>query len=476
MDAEESRPRHASAERLSVHNDSEAGPSPRTSLSRRSPTPSTSATGQTRGSSTSLPNGTGHVSHPSPTAHSAASSLPPQLETFTAPADTTAADVNSAPTSTTPYGTRSRNRTGGSRPNYAEDHEMDVDDERHGVGNKPANSRKAAPPQLEDTPPAEGDKLYAVNTRKGFSSANGPVPVDSSSAAAAKDFIPGTSSFSATPGVSSTSKKRKQPGGSITSAASSPPSHYTTAKPRASHRGYYEANMMTFENTAAYLKKGELIADDGTALRVNGIHFPLPLGIISTDSNSDHAYLVCEPPGEPYYLARIMQFLPTTGGAIESIRVNWYYRPRDIQRRVQDSRVVFASMHSDTCPLTSLRGKCQIRHVSEIDNLDDYRKSRDSFWYEKLYDRYMQRYYEIIPTSRVINVPKRVKKALDERWKFVLTEIGRTKELTRDVKTCKRCGDYAAKYVQLRYPRRQSTDSIQAMIPLIVPIVAIPTT
>ena len=142
-----------------------------------------------------------------------------------------------------------------------------------------------------------------------------------------------------------------------------------------------------------------------------------------------------------------MQFLPIRnepGAPIDAVRVNWYYRPKDIQRKVQDTRVVFASMHSDVCPLTSLRGKCQILHISEIPDLDAYRKVRDSFWYEKLYDRYMHRYYEIIPTSRVINVPQHVKKVLDERWRFVLVEIGRGKELTSAVKTCKRCGGYAA--------------------------------
>ena len=163
----------------------------------------------------------------------------------------------------------------------------------------------------------------------------------------------------------------------------------------------------------------------------------------------DHVYLICEPPGEPYYLARIMEFLPSknVSGPVEALRVNWYYRPRDIQRAVADSRVVFASMHSDTCPLSSLRGKCQIQHVSEIENFAEYRKSRDSFWYERMFDRYIHRYYDVIPTSRVINVPANVKKVLDDRWKFVLVEMGKRKELTSAVKTCKRCSLYAAKYV-----------------------------
>lgn len=161
----------------------------------------------------------------------------------------------------------------------------------------------------------------------------------------------------------------------------------------------------------------------------------------------DHVYLICEPPGEPYYLARIMEFLHAENNdslPIDSFRVNWYYRPRDIVRKVNDTRVVFASMHSDTCPLTSLRGKCRIVHRSEIDDLDEYRKTKDSFWFEKLYERYMQRFYEVIPTSQVINVPDKVKRVLDERWKYVIVEMGRGKELTSAIKSCRRCGGYCA--------------------------------
>lgn len=104
-------------------------------------------------------------------------------------------------------------------------------------------------------------------------------------------------------------------------------------------------------------------------------------------------------------------------------------------------------MQSDTCPITSLRGKCHITHRNDIYDLDQYRKIQDSFWYEKLFDRYIHRYYEVIPTSQVINVPAKVKKVLDERWKFVIVEIGRGKELTSAIKSCKRCQGYCARYV-----------------------------
>lgn len=133
-----------------------------------------------------------------------------------------------------------------------------------------------------------------------------------------------------------------------------------------------------------------------------------------------------------------------TTSPVDALRVNWYYRPRDVGRFNSDTRLVYATMHSDICPLTSLRGKCSIKHRSEIEDLELYRKERDSFYFVQVFDRFIRRQYECIPVSQIINVPERVKKALDERWKFVVVEIGRVKELTSEVKTCKRCARYCA--------------------------------
>lgn len=163
---------------------------------------------------------------------------------------------------------------------------------------------------------------------------------------------------------------------------------------------------------------------------------------------TDHVYLVCEPPGEPYYLGRIMEFLHEgndRSNSVDALRMNWLYRPKDIGKKINDTRQVYATMHSDISPLTSLRGKCQILHKSEIPNMDEYRKTPDSFWYEKLYDRYIQKNYDMIPTSTIVNVPEKVKKVLHERWKFVLVEQGRGKEFTSAVKLCKRCSGYCAR-------------------------------
>lgn len=132
---------------------------------------------------------------------------------------------------------------------------------------------------------------------------------------------------------------------------------------------------------------------------------------------------------------------------VDSIRVNWFYRPKDIARKTQDTRLLYATMHSDISPLNTLRGKCIVRHKADIPKLEDYRKIPDCFWWDKLYDRYISKHYDAIPTSQIVNVPERVKKVLDEQWKFVLVEQGRGKELTSAAKSCKRCNGYCARYV-----------------------------
>ncbi|KAF7716968.1 Lid2 complex component snt2-like protein [Penicillium ucsense] len=329
-----------------------------------------------------------------------------------------------------PYGTRSRGRNA-PRPNYAEDRDMEM--ELDAAPTKPGNKRSNGVPPINTTSTSsrsDSEKSSPIQPRKPMT--NGAL------AATPKESIPGTSSFSARPeeaqGAGSV-RKRKQPAvASSASASSQPPpaKRVFTAAPGTSDDSRF-TNMMSFEETGPRLIDGQITSDDGVTLAVN-----------------DHVYLVCEPPGEPYYLGRIMEFLPSkndkTQGPkiIEELRINWYYRPRDIQRHSADPRLVYASMHSDTCPVGSLRGKCEIRHASEIEDLAAYKKMRNTFWYDKMFDRYMHRMYDVIPTKDVINVPPKVKRVLDDRWKFILVEIGKGKQLTGAVKTCKRCRLFAA--------------------------------
>ncbi|KAI5465911.1 hypothetical protein BGZ63DRAFT_117826 [Mariannaea sp. PMI_226] len=341
-----------------------------------------------------------------------------------------------------PYGTRSRNRNGSSRPNYAEDKDIDADVYDYYHDKKESDSKKSS---RQASAAANGDAPRGANSRRpGTDDTREGLPQNGTrNGHAAGSNAASTTTQASTPVA--TSRKRKaaaQSGGAsgqVTPAtgsskkgAAAAAAAVAAASAASTPQGisWPDTNMLTFENCKARPENRRMVADDGTVLEPN-----------------DHVYLVCEPPGEPYYLGRIMEFVHLQNdpsNPVDSIRINWYYRPKDIGRKASDTRMVYATMHSDISPLTALRGKCQIKHKAEIGNMDEYRKTPDSFWYEKLYDRYIQKNYDLIPSSTIVNVPANVKKVLDERWKYVLVEQGRGKELTSAVKLCKRCTGYCA--------------------------------
>ncbi|KJK82961.1 hypothetical protein H634G_01089 [Metarhizium anisopliae BRIP 53293] len=328
------------------------------------------------------------------------------------------------------YGTRSRNRGGNARINYAEDKDIDMDvydyyDKKDQDVPKKSSRKSDVAANGDGAARAVGSRRGAAEEARavGASNQNGSKSSTPSGVGVGVGVGGGASQGAPTSGAAQGSRKRKATAVSTRKAGQMGQLEGTPMP---------ETNMLTFENCNHRPDaNGCMVADDGTVLEPN-----------------DHVYLVCEPPGEPYYLGRIMEFLHVHAKGeskrVDSVRINWFYRPKDIGRKNTDTRLLFATMHSDISPLTALRGKCQIRHRVDIDNLETYRRTPDCFWYEKLYDRYIQKNYDLIPTSTIVNVPDKVKKVLDERWKFVLVEQGRGKELTSAVKLCKRCSGYCA--------------------------------
>jgi hypothetical protein len=210
--------------------------------------------------------------------------LQSSLQTSAVPSDAgtptvDASDVNGA----APYGTRSRNRTGASRPNYADDKELDHLIEANGKITKSAPSKAAAPPATVaavDLEPADNERHSNHPARRGFAAVNANGSDLNGNTPIARDPIPGTSTFAANPSVNGTgpasqSKKRKQPGGNATVAAPNVANSLVSRMPRssASARQHQETNMMTFEGCGARLTANkELKADDGTVLAVNGTY------------------------------------------------------------------------------------------------------------------------------------------------------------------------------------------------------------
>nr|POE49396.1 hypothetical protein CFP56_50313 [Quercus suber] len=177
-------------------------------------------------------------------------------------AQTDAMDQSTNDTGT--YGTRSRNRTGIMRPNYAEDQEMDFEMSSTATT---TSKKRTANDSAMSTVPGAIDETKRVPTHAGFVAVNGNS--GGSSIASTKDSTPGT--------TAPATKKRKAPTQSNSNASASAPS--ATRKPgaAAASQTVRETNVMTFTKHRNTLnKRGELIADDGTKLCVNGKLFHSP--------------------------------------------------------------------------------------------------------------------------------------------------------------------------------------------------------
>lgn len=239
----------------------------------------------------------------------------------------------------------------------------------------------------------------------------------------------------------------------------------------------------------------------------------------------DFIHMVSEPPGEPYYVGRIMGFkrkpkdvAPAANGsesgashnngdslkgpqdkpgsgalarsgsgradahpeshtqpaALFVFQIQWFYRPRDISKHTSDSRVLFASMHSDTCPLSSFRGVVTVRHKTEVEELypppkpacdgspayasplEYYCSLPNHFYFDKLFDRYMIKFYDIIKTSSLLphidnaaNNSKHYLLALNKRFEYIFMEASRTKQFLNNFNStssshCEVCAEWCS--------------------------------
>lgn len=196
----------------------------------------------------------------------------------------------------------------------------------------------------------------------------------------------------------------------------------------------------------------------------------------------DYIYMVSEPPGEPYYIGRVMGFArkskmentppddsPLEDASLFVFQIQWFYRPRDISKHTLDSRLLYASMHSDTCPLQSFRGVVTVKHKLEIDAspkfaregtpmlpLEAYCLIPNCFYFDKLFDRYMIKFYDIIKTSLLLqyvsnaaNNSQNYILALNKRFEFVFMEPSRSKQFIANFESnlsshCDVCSEWCA--------------------------------
>ncbi|GJN89120.1 hypothetical protein Rhopal_002094-T1 [Rhodotorula paludigena] len=212
---------------------------------------------------------------------------------------------------------------------------------------------------------------------------------------------------------------------------------------------------------------------------------PKPAGPLVFDGAAlrpnDHVYVSApwdDREGEPYIVARVLEILqpsskaalalpegsntdanpaPASDSAPSSrsgstapttdlrVRVAYYFRTRDITSRyVADHRLVVATMHADTLPASYVRGRCTVKHREHIEELEVYKRQPDTFYWHQLYDRYLHRYFDAVPTYKVRNAPPEVITHLNANFEFVLCEVGTAAEICDAQRGCCVCHKWAA--------------------------------
>ena len=138
--------------------------------------------------------------------------------------------------------------------------------------------------------------------------------------------------------------------------------------------------------------------------------------------NGDFVFLKPNKPLESFYIGRIVDFKN------ESVQVNWFYRCRDLNGR-GDPRELIASMDCDWNPISSIHSKITVSHLSKVKDLKEFKLVEACFYYDKLYDKFTKKTYQVIPLNQINNLPNQYKNLL--KTEFLLIEEKSQKKFTQ---------------------------------------------
>ncbi|KAJ6519015.1 hypothetical protein C8R45DRAFT_1116957, partial [Mycena sanguinolenta] len=122
------------------------------------------------------------------------------------------------------------------------------------------------------------------------------------------------------------------------------------------------------------------------------------------------------------------------------VRLAWYYRPSDVSDRpVTDSRLLLAAIYSEVCDINQLRAKCHVVHRDKISDLSGWKKRPDHFYFNRLFDPYIKKEFEIIQSSDVRNLPDKIRETLQDRYEYIVAEKEVVPDLTDVLRLCEAC-------------------------------------
>ncbi|THH17442.1 hypothetical protein EW146_g3363 [Bondarzewia mesenterica] len=147
-----------------------------------------------------------------------------------------------------------------------------------------------------------------------------------------------------------------------------------------------------------------------------------------------------------------MEFLPPEGAArgkgkgkenYTRVRLAWYYRPSDVSDRpVADSRLLLAAIYSEICDIAQLRSKCFVVHRDKITDLAGWKKRPDRFYFNRLFDPYIKKEFEVIRSDDVRNLPPHIREVLTSRYEYVVAEKEIVPDLTDTLRNCDTCAKW----------------------------------
>ncbi|TFK71677.1 hypothetical protein BDN72DRAFT_957959 [Pluteus cervinus] len=139
------------------------------------------------------------------------------------------------------------------------------------------------------------------------------------------------------------------------------------------------------------------------------------------------------------------------------VRLAWYYRPGDVSDRpVADSRLLLAAIYSEVCDINQLRAKCHVVHRDKISDLAGWKKRPDRFYFNRLFDPYIKKEFEIIQSTDVRNLPENIRETLISRYEYVVAEKEVIPDLTDAIRLCDTCDGWCPSpdTVQCEYCKR----------------------
>ncbi|PWN43695.1 hypothetical protein IE81DRAFT_322100 [Ceraceosorus guamensis] len=139
--------------------------------------------------------------------------------------------------------------------------------------------------------------------------------------------------------------------------------------------------------------------------------------------------------------------LLSSSGTLQ-LRANVFLRTRDISHRVSnDPRLLVGTMKSDVYALENVRGLCEVRHrdlLGDAPEVSAWKKKDDHFYFHQIYDGYIHRFYDVIPTEKIKNAPPAVLNLLRSRYSFIVAEVGMTPDLCDALRGCAVCHRWAS--------------------------------